>query len=156
MDVPLSRAVRGDDRSAISSITLDVKVLSCSYGAEDPTSRATLGENPLPNNSSHPSVMTDVSSTMAMGLAADLLVASSMETKADDGFVVSNREMESGLALYVDEVVSGSFLDRHNESMMNSPPGPLGLYATRNTELVGRTVTVEARPSEYSRTQSRW
>ena len=85
MDVPLSRAVRGDDRSAISSITLDVKVLSCSYGAEDPTSRATLGENPLPNNSSHPSVMTDVSSTMAMGLAADLLVASSMETKADDG-----------------------------------------------------------------------
>ena len=88
-----------------------------------------------------------MSSTMAMGLRADLLVALSMKSKADDRFAVTAREVKSGLTLDVDEGVSGSFLDRHNESI-NCPQGALGLYATCNTELIGRTV--EAIPSEYS------
>ena len=84
-----------------------------------------------------------MSSTMAMGLAADLLVALSMKSKADDRLAVTAREVKSGLTLDVDEGVSGSFLDRHNETMMNCPPGALGLNTPRDTESIGRTVEAE-------------
>ena len=84
-----------------------------------------------------------MSSTMAMGLRADLLVALSMKSKADDRFAVTAREVKSGLTLDVDEGVSGSFLDRHNESMTNCPPDALGLYSSRNPESIGRTVEAE-------------